>query len=125
MRYFYIILINHCISHSCINLLMPHQLLYLFDRHPFINGSCCHRPSKKIQRFGFFSLSKLYASTLDSSHFLLAKSLDFILWFAYLFNPQKSVRDPSRFFHFLFTVFSSSLSSVANAFTLSSAVMSR
>ena len=42
MGCFYIALINHCILHRGVDLLMSQQFLYLLDRHPFIYGSCCH-----------------------------------------------------------------------------------
>ena len=42
MSRFYIILINHCILHSCINLRMSQKLLHLFNRHSLIDCSCCH-----------------------------------------------------------------------------------
>ena len=42
VRNFYIILVHHRIMHGCVNLLMPQQSLYLFNRHPFINRLCCH-----------------------------------------------------------------------------------
>ena len=43
----------------------------------------------------------------------------------YLFNPQKSINEPSVFFHFFETFFSASFSSVERALILSSVVMSR
>ena len=42
MGCFYIALINHCILHRGVDLLMSQQFLYLFNRHPFIYSSCCH-----------------------------------------------------------------------------------
>ena len=42
MCHFYITLLNHSIMQSSINLLMTKQMLYLFNRHTFIDGRSSH-----------------------------------------------------------------------------------
>ena len=69
MGYFHIILINNCVLHSCINLGMPQQLLYLFNWHSFVNSTCCHCPSK-FMRMNLFHIqfsAKLTKPNLDTT----------------------------------------------------------
>ena len=63
MGCFYIALINHCILHRGVDLLMSQQFLYLFNRHPFIYSSCCHSSTdeeKEKYRDGLIATCKVY-----------------------------------------------------------------
>ena len=56
MGSFNIILINHCILHSCINLRMTKYFLYLLYWHPLIYCSRSHRTTK-LMRMNLFDFN--------------------------------------------------------------------